>query len=223
MRNLLFILLAFAPAWLLAQKDSVETAQTTNNIKGQYEMKTLAPGGKMSHGGYFALTTHYSRIMGQDAFSAGVRFGYMMNHVFTLGFAGSGFVNDIPFSNILPSEKVYLQGGYGGLLLEPVVGARFPVHVTFPVMIGGGAVLYNKEGFYEDIGENYAHEEWEEVDTDIFFVVEPGVNLEFNVAKFFRCGLEAKYRYANGRHLVTSPGNMLTGWSGGLTLKFGKF
>ena len=114
----------------------------------------------------------------------------LMNHIFALGFRASGFISDMPYDNILPGEKVFLQGGYGGLLLEPVVGAWLPVHVTFPVMIGGGALLYNKEGFYEDIGEDYAYEDWEVVDTDAFFVIEPGVNLEFNKAKFFRVGLE---------------------------------
>jgi len=31
-----------------------------------------------------------------------------------------------------------------------------------------------------------------------FFLVEPGVDLEFNVVKFFRIGVGASYRFTNG-------------------------
>ena len=83
--------------------------------------------------------------------------------------------------------------------------------------------MYNEEAFYQDMGEDHAYEDWNMLDSDAFFVVEPAVNLEFNVTQFFRIGLEAKYRYVNGLQLINTNANMLNGWSGGLNFKVGKF
>lgn len=221
MKILFFFTVVLTPFLLRAQ--SGEVSQPSAKAGKPYEIKTLAPAEKLARGGYFGLTTHYSRIKGKDAFSVGTRFGYLMNHVFTIGFSGSGFVNDIPFDNILPGRQVYLQGGYGGLLLEPIIAGKHPVHLTFPLMIGGGGVLYNEESFYLDMGEDDAYQDWEVLDSDVFFVVEPGVNLEFNITSYFRIGLETKYRYVNGLLLLNTSANMLNGWSGGLNFKVGKF
>lgn len=217
------ILLTFVLTSARLYAQSTEASDTAVAETQKYEIRTLAPKGRMAHGGYGGLTAYYSRIKGQDAFSVGARFAYLMNHVFALGFTGTGFVNDIPLKNILPGEEVFLQGGYGGMLFEPVVAGRFPVHVTFPVMIGAGGIVYNKEAFFMDIGEEDGYEDWEVIDSDVFFAIEPGVNLEFNITRFFRLGMEAKYRYVNGLQMINTDSKMLNGWSGGLNLKFGFF
>jgi hypothetical protein len=52
-------------------------------------------GGKVSHGGYAAVTTSYSQIAGKDAFAVGGRAGWLIDHHVTIGVMGQGFVNSI--------------------------------------------------------------------------------------------------------------------------------
>ena len=216
------IMITLIPGMLFAQNE--ESNETQDKKKENYEIKTLAKkGGKFAHGGYFAHTAHYSKIAGEDAFTIGARFGYMMDHAFTIGFAGCGFINDIRLDNVVPGKTTYLQGGYGGLFLEPTLFGWFPVHVTFPVMIGGGAIVYNTQGFYSDFADEDNYDDWDIIDSDAFFVIEPGVNLEFNVTSFFRIGVETTYRYVNGLQMMNSSSHMLNSWSGGMSIKFGKF
>ena len=221
MKNLLNLLMIVLLPVLVYSQNSEKSDSTTKQEK--YEIKTLASRDIKSHGGYFGLTTNYSRIMGQDAYSVGVRFGYVMDHIFMIGLGGGGFVNDMPFDNIIAGQRLYLQGGYAGIVLEPIIAGKYPVHVTLPLLIGGGAMLYNREGYYQNIGEYPRYTNWEIVDSDAFFVIEPALNLEFNITKFFRLGLEAKYRYTNKLNLINTSSRALNGWSGGLGVKFGKF
>ena len=62
----------------------------------------------------------------------------------------------------------------------------------------------------------------------MFFVVEPGVEVELNMARFFRMGLGATYRYTNGVVLSYPDGTevplrALDGLNFHVNFKFGKF
>ncbi|MCI0522234.1 MAG: hypothetical protein L0Y37_01125, partial [Bacteroidales bacterium] len=35
-----------------------------------------------------------------------------------------------------------LVWGYGGFIIEPIVAPMYPVHVSFPILIGGGGISY---------------------------------------------------------------------------------
>jgi hypothetical protein len=130
-------------------------------------------------------------------------------------------------------EEYQISGGYGGFILEPIIGAKSPVHLSFPVLIGAGGVAYSRHWQDEDHydSKNRTHE-----DSDAFFVLEPGVELEFNMVKFFRLGLsvsyrhtsEIKLRYKDGTPGAPNPNKIgstskLRGLSYGIVLKFGKF
>jgi hypothetical protein len=115
---------------------------------------------------------------------------------------------------------VNLTGGYGGLLVEPIVFPRMPVHITFPLIAGIGGIAYTSNIFRQS-----EYERWESYveDTDVFLVAEPGIELEFNVVKYFRISLSASYRFTSALQLMDTPGNALEGFSTGINLKFGKF
>ena len=129
------------------------------------------------------------------------------------------------FNNQIHSS---LAGGYGGLLIEPILAGTSPVHLSFPVLIGAGGVtltdFYNLDDWQSPFS-NY------EYDYDAFFVVEPGVELELNVTRFFRLAAAVSYRYTSEiellgfEDLINGPvaPNALRGFNYGLTFKFGKF
>jgi hypothetical protein len=58
---------------------------------------------------------------------------------------------------------------------------------------------------------------------DGFYVVEPGVNAELNVASYFRINLGGSYRFVTGAELQDIGNDDLSGPAATLTLKFGGF
>ncbi len=178
------------------------------------EMSTLI-GSSSSIGGYGAISMLYTQIDNKDAFVFGARGGAVLGHVFTFGFAGAGFINDFHYDPLV-DDNVGLAGGYGGLFFEPIILPRYPVHISVPVLIGVGGIGYTtyNDHFHDNI---YVDE------SDAFLVIEPGIELEFNVARFFRFSLGGYYRYTSDINLINTPKNVLTGFSGGVNFKFGVF
>lgn len=174
---------------------------------------------RKSNGGYGALNAGYTQIDGKDALISGVRGAFIFDHSFAIGLGGYGFVNnfDYDYQGINPEEKFSLAGGYGGLFIEPIIWGKKPVHLSFPILIGmGGVALINNYSW--DWGDyDYTY------DDDLFFVVEPAVELEFNLARCFRLALAASYRYTSDIEMYQTDKNVLNGFNFGATFKFGKF
>jgi hypothetical protein len=205
----------------------VASIPSTANAQQEEGMRTLFGGGDTHNGGWGAPTAAYTRIMDQDAMLAGVRGGWIIDHRFTLGIAGHGLVTKVTnpdyqrplIGNVqLPVDNAQFFLGYGGLLLEPVIAYRSPIHITLPVIIGAGGCGY----FYSD---EYALDEYyfEVSDSQGFFVLEPGIELEMNVIRLVRLGLGASYRYTSNLDLPGTSPTALHGWNAGITIKVGSF
>lgn len=202
-----------------------------DNEQSTEEYRTLFQSDKITNGGYGAILMNYSQIDGKDAFLVGMRGMWIINHGIGIGVGGYGFANDLQYDNppgTSPTDYS-LAGGYGGLIIEPIIGAKHPVHVSFPVLIGAGGVAYIRQ--YWNTYPQYPDEyNYYTEDATAYFVLEPGIELEFNMVKFFRIGLGAYYRYTSDVNLSawngTDYSNVspdLKGFSFGLSLKFGKF
>ena len=184
-----------------------------------YEMRTLM-GASHSTGGYGAISFQYAQIDDRDAFVFGARGGVLLGHMIAIGIGGKGFFNDGQYNSITGAD-VSLAGGYGGFFFEPILVPNFPVHVSFPVLFGAGGVgimsLQNND--WEDTFNSEA--------SDAFMVIEPGVELELNITHFFRFCIGGYYRYTSDID-VRDPdyevsSDILRGFSGGVTFKFGRF
>ena len=119
------------------------------------------------------------------------------------------------------SDKYILAGGYGGLLIEPIIGAFKPVHISIPMLIGAGGATY-----MDEYGKTYDDPFYPKpyyYYSDAFFVFEPGVEIELNMVKFMRLAFGGYYRFTSGLDLEDTKSNMMNGFSTGITLKFGKF
>jgi hypothetical protein len=184
-------------------------------------MKTLS-GPENSSGGYGAFTMGYSVIDNRSAFEFGFRGMWIMNHTIALGIGGTGFMNQ-PTYNSLDGTDNFLIGGYGGFIIEPIVIPLQPVHVAFPILIGGGGTSSIKTDW----------DNWDEVadyipPTQFFMLIQPGAEIELNVTHFFRLGLGASYRIPIELYHTTpevpelSP-QAVKGFVFGMSFKFGKF
>ncbi|TSA28497.1 MAG: hypothetical protein D4R67_03710 [Bacteroidetes bacterium] len=223
-----FCLLSFLAVSAIAQEDYSQKPEK----KDQDEIKTLFKKGEKKQkpqiGYYIGPEFAYTQFTGnKNVFLLGLSMGVTVNRWFGVGLSGYGIVNS---GQLTYKELVYddidkkykdcnLFGGYGGLNLEFTVLPKSPVHVTFPVLIGVGGLTYlyfpDKDKYYYDYSEN--------IDWDIFFLVQPGVRVEFNVVKFFRIGVGASYRYVPDLNLINTSKSAVNQFNANLSLKFGKF
>jgi len=191
--------------------------------KSEQEYKTLFGGERTTHGGYGGLSINYSQIDGKDAMLIGARGGWIINHGISIGIGGYGFANDMNYEKNINGiiDNYSLAGGYGGLIIEPIIGAKWPLHVSIPILIGAGGVALINNNYYKpnyDWDSHYYSDE-----ADAFFVIEPGIEVELNMVKFMRLAVGGYYRYTSDLNLADTKSDVLDGFSVGLTMKFGKF
>ncbi len=169
------------------------------------------------HGVYLGFTTHYGEINGKDTYIGGLKIAYVANQQFEVGFEGKFFYSDQNFYNDAFTRNEDLFGAYGGLHLEPILFSKSKVNLSFPVLIGLGAVGY--------IGEDFDEEEFEDDfdDVDVIFVVEPGVSALFNVSRYLQLEAGVKYRISNRFNIENSNISRLNGFSAGIGVKVGVF
>lgn len=214
-RLLFFVLFAALLTPAFTQNDDEKSSAKNGNIQ------TLM-GKNRSTGGYGGLSVAYTQIQDRDAFVFGAKGGVLMGHIFTIGLGGTGFFNDVK-SDEATGKDLSLAGGYIGVFFEPIVMPKFPVHVSFPVMVGAGGVWVvsrtDEEGDWTD---NYTSEA-----SDAYMVIEPGVEVELNVTSYFRFSVGAYYRYTTSVDIedpdLIVPTDILHGFSYGVAFKFGKF
>ncbi|MFK5856444.1 MAG: hypothetical protein QM503_09965 [Bacteroidota bacterium] len=203
------------------------------------EMKTLfkrSSSEKMSNGGYGSFSIGYSQVDSKDALQLGGRVAWIANHRFALGLAGYGFVNTMNknYSADIDPSNYFLAGGYGGVFFEPIIMPNSPVHVSFPILLGVGGI----SAVEADNWENSSHydNKTQYYDADAFLVFEPGVDVEFNIVKFFRIAVGASYRLTNGvnlrykyldndyaEHIIQIDKNALDSFTFNIGFKFGWF
>lgn len=211
------------------------SAQDNNNeeMKLLFQRKNKT-GNKIANGGYGSISVGWSQIDKQNAIVMGARVAWIANHHFGLGLAGRGFFSDFSTNTTNDPSEYFLAGGYGGLLFEPIVAPMSPVHVSFPIILGIGGVTASPANGWKDYNYNYNSYYY---DTDVYFAFEPGVDVEFNIAKFFRIALGASYRLTDGINLrykyldditgdqmdVIVDKNALNSFNVDVSLKFGWF
>lgn len=197
------------------------------NTEGDDQIHTLFSNDSRSYGGYGGITARYSELGSAPGAVVGFRGCMIAGHSIAVGFGGNGIFSNFSYDTKLGKDAL-LAGGYGGLYIEPIILPKMPVHIAIPVMIGVGGISYS----LNNNDQNWRHNNYTEsniIDSKAFFIVEPGVELEFNVVKYFRLAIGAYYRFTSNVNLqyddntpIEKPG-FLRGLSTGVTLKFGMF
>jgi hypothetical protein len=173
---------------------------------------------------YGASTTALTGIGGDPGIKMGGRAVWLKNSRFGVGLAGYAIQGSRAEDPALSNDAYRLAGGYGGLLLEYNLNPHKAIHLSFPVVIAGGAMSYVQNDLNPgNLGRGIEDER-------IMAIIEPGAMLEFNVIKFVKVAFDLSYRYATHTELnyqdsgeVILPGNGLNTFSGGVTVKFGIF
>ncbi len=169
------------------------------------------------HGGFGSLIYGATGINGEVALLRGTRGAWILNlspqHAIHLGLAGYRTQPEItaaswPHSDV---ERPDIRTSYGGFEFEYVNQSFRLVHLGTQLLIGSGTVRYENRNI--DL----------EKTRDDYFVVQPGVNLFLNVTRWFRISGGAYYRYAANVDLDGTSSTDLSGLTGIIGLRFGRF
>ena len=201
------------------------------NLSFSQEMKTLFKtdtSAKTSiYGGYGAPFLGAGMLNNGTKDSWGVlvggKGGVIKNHHFAFGGIGAAVIGNsstsmtdsIVSTNSFTNKKDTtsfshnLWMGYGGIFLEYIFNFDSPIHVSLPLNICAGGLLG---------GGKYTNAK---IKSSSLFIVEPGINFEFNFSKHFVPALNVGYRIATGNSAAASKA--ASGVNVGLILKFGKF
>lgn len=213
---LLMLFIVVIAAQSMAQQiikidDFDETANSND------EIQTLFKRHKRD-GFYGAVSMGYSPINNSHGIVLSARGCWILDQWFTIGLGGTALSNSMNYDDVLLNnytyDKTYLAGGYGGFIIEPILAPRKPIHLSFPILIGGGAAAL--------IEENSQMMPYSKVE-DVFFVAEPGIELEINFTKWLRVAFFATYRYTTDIEISDVRGDALRSYSTGLTFKAGLF
>ena len=188
---------------------SVSTyAQKDYDAVKDKEIKTNL-GRNSSVKGFGSLELKTTEIKDDIALMPGIMGGIIMNDHFILGLGGYGMAAEIDFIGTEPEIRQYLYGGYGGLILGAIIAPREVIHVNIPILIGAGGAYITENASHDFDGSS---EEFDE--SSAFFVIEPGIELEMNITRFFRLGVGASYRYITESDLVNITDSELNNYSG---------
>ena len=199
-RNFILIgLIAWAATASAQSSEEYDALYSPMNLRGNIEINT----------GVLNTTS------GDMIIKSGGAASIIFNHTLAIGVKGSGFVG--AHGLMINDDRYSLYGGYGGLLIEPILMPKKAIHVTFPVSVGAGEVA---------LARDYRHfEDWSYPSRryDNFLYVEPGVSLEVNMTSFMRFGLSGSYLLTNSVYRNTELSGDLDGLNIQASLKLGWF
>jgi len=219
-------------AFVLATVTSVNAQEIeniyVNNKRIAGDQQQTIFGGPFSVRGFFELTTEVTTIRNQTAVMVGGGADVVLNHKLNIGFVGQGTVAEIKSPNLSNDgeNNNYINFGYGGIKIEPVIGSFKKLHLTVPMLIGGGAIIETDFNIWDEI--DYHNHEDHHLNhnlqrTDAVFVFQPGLNAELNLFKHARLALGAKYRFVNDVDISNLNNQDFEGLSGNISLRFGWF
>ncbi len=172
------------------------------------------------HGVYLGLTMHYGKMNNKDTYFPSFKVAYVANRKVEVGFVGTFFYSQQNYYNTTNQINEDIVGGYGGLHIEPILFSKSIVNISFPVLIGGGGLAVIDSNF------DHENEEFDENDfdeADAFAIIEPGINLLFNVSRFLQFEAGVKYRFSSDLDLQPTNLKRINGFSAGIGIKVGVF
>lgn len=139
--------------------------------------------------------------------SVGGTFAITVNHAFSIGATGAYVIE----SKNEPQPILVIPSGYNnyvikryfwylGIMLEPTLLPRAPIHLTFPIVIGGGQRSYRLQE---------THEMWNyyaiSLSKESFFIASIGIRAEVNIADGFRISVGPSYKYVTRLTILSGP------------------
>jgi hypothetical protein len=184
------------------------------------EIKTIAFDFSKHNGVSISMINSLSKFGSKLTNLSGMKAVWIINKQINVGVMGYGTQNpiDMSFKDIQNnSANGQMALGYGGLFFEYIINPDDRLHYSINTAFGGGGFNFQKS--------DITNKPW-----GAFLILEPGLSLEYKVAKYFRIGLEGSYKLSetiqkNDYYSNDNAYNNLSlnGLSGGIFLKIGLF
>ena len=196
-------------------------AQEDTSGTDQKQIKTIFSK-QVSSSGFGTFDMNLTSINNRFALLLGGHGGLIFNKKIILGFGGYGITTPAKFDGIDPAQPLEISGGYGGIMTGYIFSPLEVFHVSVPLFVGIGGLNVDEADFIFDPDSPFVDRT---VENTMFVIIEPGIQLEVNLTRWFRIGMGLSYRMTEG---VDLPRNQLTdkdvtGLSGNLSFKFGGF
>lgn len=205
----------FLPTFLFLILGNILTIYAQDEPKDYLEFNDR---NNVVHGVYLGLTLGAGEIEGEPSYMSGLKLAYVANQQFEVGFAAN-FLYSPQDLYIAPSTRNQdLIAIYGGLHLEPIFFSKKLISLSFPLLIGGGAV-----GYIEDDYDERFDPEPTEDDFDAVFIIEPGISAQFNLSRYLQIEVGVTYRFSSEIELRPSPIERINGLTAGVGIKVGVF
>ena len=207
---------------LLALASGLLTGYNSHAQENQTIFKNT---GIQRSGGYAAISNKFTTINGSYANMPGIYGGWFVNRKWMIGFGAAATTNYIPVpveASNFPAQKMTYQYGQAGLMTEYVIASTKLVHVDFNLLTGTGFTLQYDRNDLDDWDFDHRDRDNDQ-QPNFFFLMEPGVQVEFNLFKWMRFSPGVSYRKAFGAGGDGLSDADLSNMSYNLTLKFGKF
>ena len=168
-------------------------------------------GHDVSHGGFGAPDFRVSSVAGKIALFAGGRGAWLVDHGLIVGGGGGGILTEPEAPRTSGTQSVFF--GYGGVWLGYAFAPGAVVHPVVSALVGAGGA-----------GTHYVNDpqHWAVASTAVF-VAEPELDLELNLFEHARLAAGVSYRIVRGVDLPGLTNADLSGVSGVVMLKLGKF
>ena len=177
------------------------------------EEQTLFKSGETRNGFFGGPLIKISPANGELGVWVGARGGWILGSALSIGGGMYGLSNGVKADN---PDTADLMAGVMGFIVEAVFLSDRLAHGTFSLLVGAGGV---GTGGNWNMGMGRGGRS----DGGHVFVLEPELNLEINVARFFRFCPGVSYRWLSGDVDVVESAWDLSGPSANFMFKFGRF
>ena len=195
-----FLLFFILIASLWAEEEVKETAAEKPNESGAF-------------GGPVLRMTRINDVFG---LIVGGRGGWIYKHTYAIGGGFYGLLRDIEVEVPNAPEREF-EFAYSGLELEYIVAPSRDVHFSAQTLIGFGGLTdrYQRVYYFVDDYNRYGGPD------DSFFIIEPGLNIVWNMKTYLQIHLGGSYRYIRGVGIEGLHNSDLNGYSVVVTFRFG--
>jgi hypothetical protein len=177
---------------------------------------------------YFAPEYQYGQLKSQYTSFAGGSAMLLVNKKFAFGFTMQQSV----YLSYSPTDisPLVLKGSFGGLKLEYTCHPDAAVHLSFPLVIGGGYARADSANYVDDnndMSPNQYKSYRRRGIRNSYFIVQPGVNVEANLVRFVKIFAGVNYRFSIPTYSTSTtniiPASTLQGLGFSIGLKMGLF
>lgn len=183
--------------------------------KSDDEVKTLLSSRK-HFGFYCAPVFKAGQSFDRTTMFTGGKIGLVAGRALGFGFEGYGAIPDAARTDLLPATRLRTLTGMGGFFVEPILASNRLVHLTFPVGTGIGWCGYVTDWVNNNDSDRLLEE-------DLYWYVEPSVNIEMNITRFLRAGASVSYRYTSDIKMTGLDAKTLAAPLFGAYFKIGRF